>query len=118
MKAQALRDSSMSTYMVSKKTLELNPDHPIVSELKKRAEADKSDRTVKDLVWLLFETALLTSGFNLDEPTTFGNRIHRMIKFALTIQDDEKVVEEEMPGLVETNENENDPSNTRMEDID
>jgi len=41
-----------------------------------------------------------------------------MIKFALTIQDDEKVVEEEMPGLVETNETENDPSNTRMEDID
>lgn len=119
MKAQALRDSSMSTYMVSKKTLELNPDHPIVSELKKRAEADKSDRTVKDLVWLLFETALLTSGFALDEPTSFGNRIHRMIKFALTIQDDEKVEEEEMPGLVETNEaGENDPSNTRMEDID
>merc|ERR1712070_53495 len=117
MKAQALRDSSMSSYMVSKKTLELNPDHPIVVELKRRADADKGDRTVKDLIWLLYETSLLTSGFALDEPTGFGNRIHRMIKFALTIQEDEKVEEEAMPELV-TEDAEGDKANTRMEDID
>merc|ERR1711912_37560 len=116
-KAQALRDSSMSSYMVSKKTMEVNPNHSIVVELKKRADADKSDRTVKDLIWLLYETSLLTSGFSLDEPTGFGNRIHRMIKFALTIQEDEKVEEEEMPGLVEDDAAPQE-SNTRMEDID
>merc|ERR1712203_582984 len=118
MKAQALRDSSMSSYMVSKKTLELNPEHSIVVELKKRADADKSDRTVKDLIWLLYETSLLTSGFSLDEPTGFGNRIHRMIKFALTINEDEKVEEEAMPGLVEENQEGETAGETRMEDID
>merc|ERR1711985_51068 len=118
MKAQALRDSSMSSYMVSKKTLEINPEHPIVSELKKRSDADKSDRTVKDLIWLLYETSLLPSGFSLDEPTIFGNRIHRMIKFALTINEDEKVEEEAMPGLVEENQEGEPAGETRMEDID
>jgi len=116
MKAQALRDNSMSTYMSSKKTLELNPHHSVVAELRKKADADKNDKTVKDLVWLLFETALLNSGFSLDDPTNFASRIHRMIRLGLNIDEDEsedqQKVEDELPPL------ETDDSSSKMEEVD
>jgi len=115
MKAQALKDSSMGGYMASKKTMEVNPTHPIIDALRTRADEDKNDKTVKDLIWLLFDTSLLTSGFNLEEPTTFAGRIHRMIKLGLSIDEDDAADEDddddELPPL-------EDDEGSKMEEVD
>ncbi|XP_069116468.1 heat shock protein HSP 90-beta-like [Argopecten irradians] len=119
MKAQALRDSSTMGYMAAKKHLEINPDHAIIKSLKEKATADKNDKSVKDLVLLLFETSMLASGFSLEEPGTHANRIHRMIKLGLGIDDDDAGADnteestEEMPPL----EGDEDDA-SRMEEVD
>jgi len=113
MRAQALRDSAMSAYMASKKTMEINPEHPIIKSLKAK---DKNDKTLKDLVFLLYETALLSSGFTLEDPSNFASRIHRMIKLGLSIDEDEEAemetdAQDDMPELEEVGE-------SKMEEVD
>ena len=122
MKAQALRDTSTMGYMAAKKHLEINPDHPIVDSLRQKADADKNDKSVKDLVLLLFETALLSSGFSLEDPALHALRIHRMIKLGLGIDEDEAdvggtdhivVAVDDMPPLEGDSEDA-----SRMEEVD
>lgn len=117
MKAQALRDSSMSSYMASKKTMEINPRNAIIKALKAKAEADKNDKTVKDLVMLLFDTSLLSSGFSLENPSSFATRINRILSLGLGISEDDAAeeavaVDEKMPALEEV------AVDSKMEEID
>merc|ERR1712170_160630 len=120
MKAQALKDTSTMGYMAAKKHLEINPDHSIVETLRAKAEADKNDKAVKDLVMLLYETSLLTSGFSLEDPMVHSTRIHRMIKLGLGLDDTDEGAdnadEEDMPALEDNAEDEDDSS--RMEEVD
>lgn len=118
MKAQALRDNSTMGYMSAKKHLEINPDHSIIKTLKVKADADKNDKAVKDLVVLLFETSLLASGFSLENPQIHANRIHRMIKLGLGIEDDESsaadATTDDMPPL----EGDSPAEASKMEEVD
>jgi len=119
MKAQALRDTSTMGYMAAKKHLEINPDHSIMIALKAKVDADKNDKSIKDLIVLLYETSLLSSGFTLEDPQNHSKRIHRMVKLGLGVDDDAEADEvegtEDLPPL-ET-EGQEDDSNT-MEEVD
>merc|ERR1712098_724399 len=106
--------------MAAKKQLEINPDHKIIQSLKTKAEADKNDKSVKDLVMLLFETSLMSSGFSLEDPTVHASRIYRMIKLGLGVEEDEEDASEttdmleSVPAAGEGDE----ADDSRMEEVD
>lgn len=117
MKAQVLRDSQMSSFMMGKKKMEINPKHSIMMELKRKYIENQNDSTIKDLVWLIHETAALTSGFTLKDPVIFAGRIHKLIKLGLSIEDDVK--EEENVDDQKSNKNEvSKEEQTAMEEVD
>nr|QII80539.1 heat shock protein 90alpha [Branchiostoma japonicum] len=117
MKAQALRDNSSLGYMAAKKHLEINPDHPIIDSLREKADADKNDKSVKDLCMLLYETSLMASGFTLEDPQVHAGRIYRMIRLGLGIDEEETPAEEEATDDMPPLEGDDDDT-SRMEEVD
>lgn len=120
MKAQALRDTSTMGYMAAKKHLEINAEHQIMIALKAKVEVDRNAKSVKDLIALLYETSLLSSGFSLEDPQSHAARIHRMIKFGLGVDDDASAddADAEMPPLEGDANVEDDDDKARMEEVD
>ena len=119
MKAQALRNDAMMSHMMSKKTLEINPDSDIIKELFNKFDKDKNDTTIKDIVWLLYEVSLINSGFTLETSTPFCNRIHRMVRLGLGLDesnDDE--IEEETNNSDNIIEDNNIEPDSTMEELD
>ena len=113
MKAQALHDDTMSQYMKSQKIFEINPNSSTIKSLKIRFDKDKSDSTIKDLVWLLYESAVIGSGFTLENPMNFTKRLNKIINLGLGVEDDE---EEHLEDLEDLDINDEEESN--MEQVD
>merc|ERR1711937_123622 len=85
MQSQAFADTKRSQYLVSKKTMEINPRHPIIIELQKRATENPSDDDTKDLAEILYDTALLNSGFQMEDAKSFARRMYKLFQAGLSL---------------------------------
>jgi heat shock protein beta len=109
MKAQTFGDNQKNQFMMSKKTMAINPRHPIVDELLKEVEVVEDDEVAsetKDLAWLLFDTALLNSGFTMDDPEGFAKRMYRLMQKGLSLETLELLDPIEVPEPEEEEEDE------------
>merc|ERR1712072_407107 len=97
MQSQAFADNKRTSYLVSKKTMEINPRHPIMIELKKRAEESPDNDDTKDLALLIYDTALLNSGFQMEDATGFASRMYKLFKAGLSLESLELAPEIEIP---------------------
>jgi len=95
MKAQALNDPSRYSFMASKKTVEINPYHPVVLKLSEKAKESADDEDTKDLALLLYDSALVQAGFDIDDQSSFQKRTMKLIKGGLNVDEDAKPEEPE-----------------------
>merc|ERR1719409_117025 len=94
MKAQALSDDSRAQYMKGKKTLEINYKHPLVAALKEKYDADGEDESSKNLAVVMFETALIESGFVIDDSKSMASRVFDLLKDKMGVEKDAPLLDE------------------------
>merc|ERR1712118_636153 len=97
MKAQAFQNKDQISMMSGRKTLEVNPNHPVVVDLLSKVKADKEDQAALDTAQVLFQTALIESGYDIADPTALVNRVYRLMSKELGVDPDAPLKEVEVP---------------------
>merc|ERR1712173_403469 len=97
MKAQAFQNKDQLGMMSGRKTLEINPNHPVVVDLLEKVKADKEDAASKDTAHVLFQTALIESGYDIADPSALVNRVYRLMSKELGVDPDAPMKEIEVP---------------------
>merc|ERR1712176_1339780 len=97
MKAQAFQNKDQLSMMSGRKTLEVNPNHPVVADLLVKVKADKEDSAAKDTAQVLFQTALIESGYDIADPSALVNRVYRLMSKELGVDPDAPLKEVEVP---------------------
>merc|ERR1712232_775099 len=97
MKAQAFQNKDQLSMMSGRKTLEVNPNHPVVTDLLSKVKADKEDKAAVDTAQVLFQTALIESGYEIADPSALVNRVYRLMSKELGVDPDAPLKEVEVP---------------------
>merc|ERR1711874_407631 len=97
MKAQSFQNKDQVGMMSGRKTLEVNPNHPVIADLLSKVKADKDDKPALDTAQVLFQTALLESGYEIADPSALVNRVYRLMSKELGVDPDAPIKEVEVP---------------------
>merc|ERR1712045_803655 len=116
MKAQAFQNKDQLSMMSGRKTLEINPNHPVVVDLLAKVKADKSDKAAADSAQVLFQTALIESGYELADASALVNRVYRLMSKELGVDPDAPLTEVEVPEEEEEAEEEEEDKEEENED--
>merc|ERR1712178_648905 len=116
MKAQSFQNKEQVGQMSGRKTLEINANHPVVADLLAKVKADKDDKAALDSAQVLFQTALLESGYEIADPSALVNRVYRLMSKELGVDPDAPIKEVEVPEAEEEEEAEEDDKEDEDDD--
>merc|ERR1712199_79232 len=118
MKAQSFQNKDQVSMMSGRKTLEVNPNHPVIVDLLAKVKADKEDKAGVDTAQVLFQTALIESGYEIADPTALVNRVYRLMSKELGVDPDAPLKEVEIPDEEEAEEESEGGDEEKEEDSD